>query len=129
MIGEAERQRRRSRARARLRALGLDPDTTPHERIRQVWEQTRAAYLNQATVGLHLNPIRLENDPMSGACLHARFGVLRDSLADFYGAHPEGWSSPRIDWPGPGEQPAPTINVTQAGQPTGTPGPRTAIGR
>lgn len=112
-MDEAEQRRRRNRARARLRALGIDVDQMCHEQIRQVWERTRQAYINAASAGLHLNPLRLDDDPLPGACLHSRFGILRDSLKNWYGEHPDGWSSPRIDWPAPGEQHAATLTVTQ----------------
>lgn len=98
-MDEAEQRRRRNRARARLRALGIDVDTMDTEQVRHIWETTRAAYIDQANAGTHLNPIRLENDPMPGACLHARFGAYRDALSDWYGQHPADWSPAQIAWP------------------------------
>lgn len=110
---EAARRRAKARGRARLKALGIDVDQMSHQQIRQAWESARAAYINTAAAGLHLDPMLLDGDPLPGACLHARFGILRDSLKNWYGEHPDGWSSPRIDWPAPGEQHAATLTVTQ----------------
>lgn len=99
--GDAEAAQRRNRARARLRALGIDVGQMSHEQIRQVWEHTRQAYINAARAGTHLNPMRLEDDPMPGACLHARIGMLASALAAYFAwtDAPDDWSPLRVTWP------------------------------
>ncbi len=104
----------RVRAKRRLQALGVDPDAMDHEQIRRLWESVRAAYINNATAGLHFNPMNLDGDPFPGACLHARVGFLTDALKTWYGQWPQGWSHHRITWPGPGETPPGTVTVTAA---------------
>lgn len=96
---EAARRRAKARGRARLKALGIDVDQMSHQQIRQAWESARAAYINHANAGLHLNPMLLDGDPMPGACLHARVGALRDAIRDWYGQHPADWSPAQIAWP------------------------------
>lgn len=99
----AERHKTKARARARLAALGIDVDAMDHEQIRAVWESSRNAYINIASSGLHMNPVHLEDDPLPGACTHARYGMLHQALVDYFGTWPEGWSSPHIQWPHHGE--------------------------
>jgi hypothetical protein len=98
---EAEARRRKSRARARLHALGIDLETMDHEQIHQAWEDAHAAYLQTAQAGRHYARLHLEDDQLPGACAHARHGMLADAIEDLYGAHPDGWSSPRPEWPSP----------------------------
>ena len=114
------------RARKRLQALGIDPDTMDREQIRAAYESWRAAYIEVATAGRHMERITRDGDPLSGACLHARYGMLTDSIKDLYGEHPAGWSHPRIAWPGPGER-ATTITVTQAAAADAVPDIRTRV--
>lgn len=117
------RQRARNRARARLRALGIDVDQMDHEQIRQAWEYARRAYINGAQAGIHMRALHLEDDPLPGACLHARFGMLKQALADFHDEWPDGWSPPRVEWPHHGHQQRATVAVTQdapAALPPGT---------
>lgn len=98
-IDEAETRRRRNRGRARLKALGIDVDTIDREQVRQAYEAHRQAYIDTAEAGRHLEPVRIDGDPLSGACMHARHGMLSAALADYYGTHPDGWPPPRITWP------------------------------
>jgi hypothetical protein len=97
---DPETRRRRARGRARLKALGIDVDTLDHEQIRDAYETLRAAYIDMAEAGAHMEPIRIDGDPLYGACLHSRYGQLVDAIRDWNeGRHPEGWSPPRITWP------------------------------
>ena len=96
---ERARRRAKARGRARLKALGIDVDTLTHEQVRQAYETLRAAYIDLAEVGRHMEPVKIDGDPLSGACMHARHGMLVDAIRDAYGGHPEGWSPPRIKWP------------------------------
>lgn len=84
-----------------------------HEQIKAVWESSRAAYVNIAGAGLHMHPVHVEDDPLPGACAHARYGMLAEALKGWFGAHPEGWSTPHIAWPHHGDEPATTITVRQ----------------
>jgi hypothetical protein len=92
------------RGKRRLKALGIDVDIMDHDQIRQAYETFRAAYIDMAEAGRHFEPMRVEGDPLSGACLHSRYGMLIESLKDMLGAHPEGWSPPRVTWPTPAER-------------------------
>jgi len=94
-----ERRKAKARGRARLKALGIDVDTMTHEQIREAYEAYRQAYIDTAEAGQHMQPIRVDGDPLSGACLHARWGMLTEALAHWAGQHPEGWPPPRIQWP------------------------------
>jgi hypothetical protein len=93
------RRRAQARGRARLKALGIDVGVMDHDQIRQAYETLRAAYIDMAEAGRHMEPVRIDGDPLSGACMHARWGQLVDAIRDAYGQHPEGWSPPRIKWP------------------------------
>ncbi len=95
----SERRRAKARGRARLKALGIDVDTLNHDQIRHAYETLRAAYIDMAEAGRHMEPVRIDGDPLSGASMHARMGMLRDAIKDMYGQHPQGWSHPRITWP------------------------------
>ena len=94
-----ERRRAKARGRARLKALGIDVDLLTHDQIRHAYETLRQAYIDMAEAGRHMEPVRIDGDPLSGACMHARYGQLVDAIRDFHGGHPEGWSAPRITWP------------------------------
>lgn len=95
-----EQRRRKARGRARLKALGIDVGVMDHDQIRRAYETLRAAYIDMAEAGRHMEPVRIDGDPLSGACMHARWGQLVDAIKDFHGGtHPEGWSPPRIKWP------------------------------
>jgi hypothetical protein len=92
------------RGKRRLRALGIDLDMMTLEEVREAYEAYRAAYIDMAEQGKHFQPIHGDDDPLSGACLHARWGFLTDALTHYYGTHPEGWSPPRVTWPTPAER-------------------------
>jgi hypothetical protein len=92
------------RGKRRLRALGIDPDIMDHEQVRQAYETFRRAYIDMAEAGRHFEPMHIEGDPLSGACLAARWGMLCDAVNHMYGQHPEGWSPPRVKWPNPEER-------------------------
>lgn len=109
-----ERRWRQARAKARLKALGVDVETMPREQIRRMWESVRASYVNNATAGLHFEPMNLDGDPLPGACLHARVGVFVDALREVMGEWPADWPHHRIDWPRPGQDPAGGVTVTAA---------------
>jgi len=95
-----ERRRAKARGRARLKALGIDVDTLTHEQIREAYEAYRQAYIDTAEAGQHMEPVRIDSDPLSGASMHARWGMLTAALKDYHGGqHPDGWSHPRISWP------------------------------
>jgi hypothetical protein len=96
---ESARRRAKARGRARLKALGIDVDTLTHEQVRDAYETLRAAYVDMAEAGRHMEPVRIDGDPLSGACAHARHGMLAAALADYFNGHPEGWSHPRVKWP------------------------------
>lgn len=97
---ETARRRAKTRGRARLRALGIDVDTLTTEQVHEAFEAYRAAYIDTAEAGRHMEPIRNDRDPLSGACLHSRYGLLADAIRDWAGGtHPEGWSPPRVVWP------------------------------
>lgn len=96
---DTARRRAKTRGRARLKALGIDVDTLDHEQIRDAYETLRAAYIDMAEAGRHMEPVRIDGDPLSGACMHARWGMITAAVADAYGTHPDGWSPPRIQWP------------------------------
>ena len=99
--GTPEQRKRQARAKARLRALGIDVEQMEAADLRQAWEDARATYIQAAQAGRHMEPIRLDGDPLPGAPLHARYGMLHQALRDFHGAWPDDWSSPHIQWPGP----------------------------
>jgi hypothetical protein len=97
---EIARRKAKARGRARLKALGIDVDTLTHEQIREAYETYRQAYIDMAEAGRHMEPVRIDGDPLSGACFHSRYGQLIDAIRDFHGGqHPEGWSPPRVKWP------------------------------
>lgn len=96
---ETARRRAKARGKARLKALGIDVDTMDHQQIREAYETYRQAYIDMAEAGQHMAPVRVDGDPLSGACLHSRMGMLNDAVAAYFGRHPEGWSHPRIKWP------------------------------
>jgi hypothetical protein len=97
---ETARRRAKARGRARLKVLGIDVDTLTHEQVREAYEALRAAYIDMAEAGQHMEPVRIDGDPLSGACMHARHGFLIDAVRDWAGGrHPDGWSPPRITWP------------------------------
>lgn len=110
-VTEAQRHQAKTRARQRLAALGVEVDAMDHEQLRAVWESSRAAYINIANAGLHMHPVHTTGDPLPGACAHARYGMLADAIADYFGEHPASWSAPQIDWPHHGDEQAPTITV------------------
>lgn len=94
-----ERRRAKARGRARLRALGIDVDVLDHDQIRHAYETLRQAYIDMAETGRHMEPVRIDGDPLSGASMHARWGMLTQAISDAFAGHPEGWSHPRITWP------------------------------
>lgn len=96
---DTARRRAKARGRARLKVLGIDVDTLDHEQIRDAYETLRAAYIDMAEAGRHMEPVRIDGDPLSGACAHARHGMLVSALEAYFGKHPEGWSPARIQWP------------------------------
>lgn len=98
-LDETARRRAQARGRARLQALGIDVDALTRDQVRDAYETLRAAYIDTAEAGRHMEPIRVEGDPLYGACAHARHGMLTEALADYFGAHPEDWSPPRVKWP------------------------------
>lgn len=96
---EAARHRSQARGRARLRALGIDVETMTAEQVRHAYETLRQAYIDMAEAGQHMEPVRIDGAPLSGASMHSRWGMLTEAVAHFYGQHPAGWSPPRIKWP------------------------------
>lgn len=92
------------RGKRRLKALGIDVDELGHDGVREAYEAFRAAYIETAEQGQHFDPIRAADDPLSGACAHARWGMLTQALSDHLGAHPADWSPPRVAWPTPEER-------------------------
>lgn len=92
------------RGKRRLKALGIDADIMDHDQIRQAYETFRQAYIDMAEAGRHFEPIRVDGDPLSGACFHSKWGMLCDALRHMYGQHPAGWSPPRVTWPTPAER-------------------------
>lgn len=82
---EIAQRKAKARGRARLKALGIDVDTLTHEQIREAYEAYRAAYIDAAEAGRHMEPVRIDGDPLSGACAHARYGQLVDALRDWGG--------------------------------------------
>lgn len=92
------------RGKRRLKALGIDVDELGHDGVREAFEAYRAAYIETAEAGRHFEPMRADGDPLSGACLSARWGMLCDAVRHMYGQHPDGWSPPRVTWPTPAER-------------------------
>lgn len=92
------------RGKRRLKALGIDVDEIGHGGVREAFEAYRAAYIETAEAGRHFEPMRADGDPLSGACLHARYGMAISAISDYFGTHPEGWSPPRVTWPTPEER-------------------------
>lgn len=92
------------RGKRRLKALGIDVDTMTLAEVREAYEAYRAAYIDMAEAGRHFEPIRADGDPLSGACFHARHGMLVDAIRDAFNGHPDGWSPPRVTWPTPEER-------------------------
>ena len=98
-VDEAARRKAKARGAARLKALGIDIDTLDHEQVRQAYETYRAAYIDMAEAGQHMEPVRIDGDPLGGACMHARWGMITQAIFDAFNGHPEGWSPPRVKWP------------------------------
>lgn len=96
---EATRRRAQARGKARLKALGIDVDTMTTEQVRHAYEGYRQAYIDTAEAGQHMEPVRIDGDPLSGACMHSRWGMLVEAIKHAYNGHPEGWSPPRVKWP------------------------------
>lgn len=94
-----ETRRRRARGRARLKALGIDVDTMTAEQIRQTYEAIRQAYIDTAEQGRHYEPVHIDGDPLTGACLAARHGMLTQALTDYFGAWPDDFPHHRVKWP------------------------------
>ena len=104
--GHAPNSPRALRGKRRLKALGIDPDIMDQAQIRQAYETYRQVYIDMAEAGKHFEPIRADEDPLSGACLHSRWGMLVQALMDAHGwtETPDGWSSHRVRWPTPEER-------------------------
>lgn len=96
---EAARRRAKARGRARLKALGIDVDVMNHDQIRHAYETLRQAYIDLAEAGQHMEPVHIDGDPLSGACMAARHGMLAQALIDYLGTWPEDWPHHRIKWP------------------------------
>lgn len=94
-----ERRRAKARGKARLKALGIDVDQMSHDEIRRAYEAYRTAYIDTAESGRHMEPVRGDRDPLSGATVHARWGMLVQALEALYGRHPHDWPPARIAWP------------------------------
>lgn len=94
------------RGKRRLKALGIDVDELGHDGVREAFEAYRAAYIETAEAGRHFEPMRTDGDPLSGACLHSRWGMLVEALKAAFNwtETPDGWSSHRVTWPTPAER-------------------------